>query len=266
MKSKPIWLRVSSSILVMCSVGLVCLTGVKSSASTIEYNTIPAWVGEGVAALGGNGVSAYGQTFVVPATAPRLDSFTFVIGEFLDGPPVPYRAYVAQWDGALKHPTGSILFESDVRKSTDTGWTQTTIDTGGLTLTPGVSYIAFLGTFGLFSSLEEQLKGAIIGSNPYADGQFFYFGDNATTAQLDSIFLKKWQLPIGGSGTPETQDLAFRMSFSVPEPTSLTLLLSAGMCLLAASRQWRRRKHAQDDASQQRSDYGNRSRPSQQPT
>ena len=211
-----------------CSVGLAALP-------TMSIDTTPTWTGGGAAPLGGNGVSTYGQSFLVPSYAPTLESFAFYIDEHDNGPPVSFRAYVAPWDNLSDSLSGPFLFVSAVTTSTNNqgagGWERIEFDTNSLLLNANETYIAFLATFGLFDSIDEELKAGLVNGNPYSDGRFYFFAANANTAQLDSLYgpNNDWAV-LTSSG--DNRDLATVLVFSVPEPSTALYLVLALLVLL----------------------------------
>ena len=75
----------------LLSVLLLATSNLDAETTIGTLNTWRQNPGGGVGALGGNGVSAYGQTFVAPSDRV-LQSFTFVVDEFDTILPVRVRA------------------------------------------------------------------------------------------------------------------------------------------------------------------------------
>ena len=73
----------------------VISVGVATASSVIDTTT--AWTGQGVAPLGGNGVSAYGQSFVAPDD-PVLHHVTLYLNEHLPPYlPINYQVVLTRW-------------------------------------------------------------------------------------------------------------------------------------------------------------------------
>jgi hypothetical protein len=197
------------------------------AATTID--TTPYWTGGSVAALGGNGVVAYGQTFTVPLDAPVLQSFSVFVAGFGTTLPVEFQGYVAGWNNSpsVFRPSTPVLFTSPVRASTggNSDWQEVTVNTGNLLLTPGGQYVFFLGTFGLFQGIQYQLKmGFIDSSSPYSGGEFVFDSQGAATATTSPAFTIPWDIV---PGTAAGADAAFIATFApVPEPSAVSLLFA----------------------------------------
>jgi hypothetical protein len=183
-----------------------------------------------------------GQTFVAPAFT-RLDEFRFHLGNLRSFPLVGYHAFVAAFDAVTERVAGPILFQSALTQGTDPFTpTLTTFTTGGIAVTPGQRYIAFLGAPGLAGS-SEQRSGAVFRTvgDTYAGGEArMAVAYNGT---LPSILEARF--------TPVGDDFAFAATFSqpavatVPEPGTAALLAGG---LLGTALVARRRRAARGGA------------------
>ena len=186
----------------------------------VAQTTIGSGGGSEIHPFGHDGATAtYGQTFTVPAVDTRLDNFSFWLEQ---GPAINFRAYVFAWNPTVQRATGSALFMSDVMSGpAGAGNSEIAVSTGGIDLTPGGIFVAFLSTTG------ETGSGSIHWSSSrgdgYAGGGFVYF-NNHTAAQWTT---QAWDL---GSPHPGFGDAQFAMTFNaadvstVPEPASIALL------------------------------------------
>ncbi|HEX3157618.1 MAG TPA: PEP-CTERM sorting domain-containing protein [Gemmatimonadaceae bacterium] len=183
--------------------------------------TIGSGNGSSIGTFGHGATATYGQTFTVPAVDARLDNFSFWLEQ---GPAINFRAYVFAWNPTLQRATGSALFMSDVMSGpAGAGYSEVAVSTGGIDLTPGGIFVAFLSTTGETGSGTTRWSST--GADGYAGGAFVYF-NNGTAAQWTT---QSWD---GGSGNFQAPggDLQFAMTFNaadvstVPEPASMALL------------------------------------------
>ena len=212
----------------LCCAGCIVLSCFTVEAGT-TIDTTRYWTGGNVAALGGNGVVAYGQTFTVPLDAPVLQSFSLFLAGFGTTLPVQVQGYVASWNNSpsVFQPSTPVLFTSPVLTLSggNSDWQEITVNTGNLLLTPGSQNVFFLGTFGLFQGTQYQLKMQLVdSSSPYSGGEFVYDSQGAATATTSPTFTIPWSVV---PGTAAGADAAFIASFqAVPEPTAAALLLA----------------------------------------
>jgi hypothetical protein len=201
-----------------------------SNVSAGTINTVPAWNSAGqptIAPFGEGQTSTYGQTFTATSgLGLQLDSFSFYLSNVASSNTL-FSAHVAAWDG-LK-ATGPILYSSGNSNIPvgRTGFTPFTFNTGGINLTDGTQYVAFLTTSAIDPNGNTTTSmGVVSNPNTYSGGAFVFF-NNTTFAQLTTT---TWDNFLGNFG-----DAAFEANFSaasspVPVPSSLALLVSATMC------------------------------------
>lgn len=179
-----------------------------------------------------------GQTFTVPYSATRLDSFSFYLR---DTPPnelepdfVDFEALVMAWDG--EKATGPVLYQSYPISTTNNGFPTTveggfeeiTVNTHGLELLAGQEYVAFFSATNFFDGIGGEANFLYTNADVYSGGGYVWM---YTEGDLGALTTRRWD---GVIGTPATgfaplNDLAFRMSFAqVPEPTT-ALLMGAGL-------------------------------------
>ena len=195
----------------------VCLL---TPALLAAQTTIGSGGGSAISPFGhGGNTATYGQTFTVPAVDARLDTFSFWLGQ---GPTINFRAYVFAWSPTLQHATGSALFMSDVMSGpAGAGFSEVAVSTGGIGLTPGGIFVAFLSTTGEMGSGGTNWS-VSNGGDGYTGGALVYF-NNATSAQWTT---ESWD----GADAFQGLDMQFAMTFNaadvstVPEPASIALL------------------------------------------
>jgi hypothetical protein len=228
----------------MAALALLAAWDARAGTGTVVYDTLPEWDGTTAIATWGSVQSGYtptvGQTFVAPSDVLTLDSFSFEATDFTAGSTLSYQAAVYAWSGSLlggnapQGATGPALYTSPDTVFVDTGTFQTvTVNTGGIALTPGASYVALLTTSdpgsiaGNNSSLdlfEMGLTGFFM-HQPNNGGGGFNFYNNSSSSQINTT---PWD------DFADNGDLAWTATFTtaVPEPGSLTLLALGAAGLL----------------------------------
>lgn len=222
---------VSKTLGCLAAVLTIALCKIGTAETIIDNTTI--WGGQDVGTWGEPPQTAtHGQTFTV-GTDTRLDSFTFYIAHDSSHDPLTFAAYVMQWDPTGKHATGPILYQSGTLHSTDAGVTPVhasfsvqplSVSTGGVELTTGQQYIAFFSASVVNAGDGRGWIGYSPGNN-YSGGEFAFIGNGTNFAALST---SQWT-----TGFPETGgDLAFKMAFNVPEPSTVCLgLVGIGLVL-----------------------------------
>ena len=227
----------------------VLLAAPLSAQTTIE--TTSFWDGlMQVQPFGKPNTATYGQTFVAPSSDNVLESFSFFLRDLGGGPDLQFQGYVAAFDPTIgvSRIIGANLFTSAVRAGPTTAtFTRYDFDVGGLALTPGSTYVAFLSTAGHFGAIPldtgmvswGQIQTAAI--DPYPAGHFVFSNNGNDFALLSTL---PWTSFDGG-------DLAFELRFTggpepspgvVPEPSTV-LLMGTGMGILLLGVVRRRRRN-----------------------
>jgi hypothetical protein len=188
-------------------------------------DTTPSWNGtDFIQPFGEFNTATYGQTFTV-GSDNILNDFTFFLNDF-DGQSdvVNFAAYVAEWDGSKA--TGPILYESIPQSTTNApGFEQFTFNTGGIGLTSGKQYVAFLSASNFFDGTSDIAGlGAITSQDVYSGGDFVFYNNGSDFSLLTQ---NAWDGGVG-NGFGES---AFKASFSqkiasVPEPTTMLGILA----------------------------------------
>ena len=189
-----------------------------------------------------DGMGVGGQTFTPPGSDTVLDSFTYY-GKLRTPRPLYFKGYVMEWDGS--RAKGPVLFESEQLSLSEYHGTYTPmpVATGGVSLTAGKQYVAFLWVTGPYDTWCNFGGSGVLGEagtnpwfyNTYPNGE--YVTQSRTMSEdFSKVTSTPWGIPTAQSG-----DIAFTMTFSapVPEPSAFVLLGMGAAGLLALA--WRRR-------------------------
>ena len=206
------------SIMVIQDVGLAgtiinTYTIVVTRASAVMNTTI-GWNGEDNLAPFGKGrivtgaFSVFGQTFVVAADAPTLQRLSFWLQHSpndTSGEDVFFSVVVMAWN--TDRATGPVLYESALQSITTAQSTMTEylVDTGGLPLVPGQTYVAFLSANnGFWNTTATLIRVGFQNADVYSQGAAWIVD---TDNNLDLVTSTPWINPSG------TADLVVMFSF-----------------------------------------------------
>jgi hypothetical protein len=227
----------------------VLLAGPVSAQTTIETASFWGGVSE-IQPFGKPNTATYGQTFIAPSTDNVLQNFSFYLRDLGGASDLEFQGYVAAWDptAGVTRLTGPLLYSSPIRSgpSTTQTFTQVQFDVGGLSLTAGSTYVAFISASGHFASTSLASATASWGFVPtdgtdaYPEGGFVFLNSGDNFSLLSTT---PW-------GTVGASDLAFEMVFDngevptvIPEPSTV-LLMGTGMGILMLGLARKRRRSA----------------------
>lgn len=212
----------------LLGIALLAATAVSAPAQTVGSGG-----GSSIIYWGKPNTQTYGQT--VTAVNGSLDSFSFWLQ---GGSSLMFQAYVFAWDQGTLRATGNSLFTSAIMAAPGgSGFQQVLINTGGVAVTTGNMYVAFLSTSGLGGS--GQIAWESTGGDGYNGGAFVFLNNGEDTGQWTS---SQWSTNWQGAGSDLRFDATFSPGVSVaPEPGSM-LLLATGLVGLGAAGIRRRRK------------------------
>lgn len=174
-----------------------------------------------VGRFGAPNTATYGQTLTAPTGVITLDQFTFQLENDYGHQPFSFQGYVASWNGQMM--TGTPLYASLLQSSPQpaAGVVTYTFNTGGVAVTPGAQYVAFLNASPFIASNPGVLSSTNMPTSTnfpnddYAGGKFVYMNNGSDFAALSTT---PWS-SFSGSG-----DVAFTATFSevstTPEPTT----------------------------------------------
>jgi len=207
-------------------------------AQAVNFDNTGSWDGStSLSDWGTSGSTAtYGETFVAPsAGSVTLNDFTFYLNEIDESSTtITYEAAIYAWSGTGV-ATGSALFSANLSLTGNVdAFDAVTVNTGGLTLTPGDNYVALFTTSDPTSLAQNGTTSAGFGwgwvdsSVANDGGGTFVYYNNQTSSQLTDG--STWDNSSGFG------PLAWKADFTtVPEPATLALI-SLGVAGLFVSR------------------------------
>lgn len=185
--------------------------------------------------FGSPDTATYGQTVTTPGVDNVLNSFSFILGpSLLNGDPITFQGYVAQWDGAKA--AGPMLYTSANQTYSGGGSQTYSFNTGSLALTPNQKYVLFINASSNFPTPGTTGQ-AIVSTNPYAGGEFVYLNNGGDFGLLTT----------NGWNTFPNSDVAFTASFSSPVavPLETDALPVLGSTIFLGLGIWGKRKRDQ---------------------
>ena len=156
--------------------------------------------------------ATYGETFTAPTNGDvNLQDFGFYMGNpDTSGDNILLRAYIATWNGTH---AGTLLYVSADYDYANTGDAHLTFTTGGLTLTPGATYVAFLSVSELFG--QSGGTSHISSGDPTIPGGNFVWYNNQS--DFGALFTNNWD------NTGVKPDWAFNATFTAEAGNAITL-------------------------------------------
>jgi hypothetical protein len=152
--------------------------------------------------FGNPNTATYGETFTAPTNGDvNLQDFGFYIGNPDFPGNILLRGYIATWTGTR---ADTLLYTSADVDYPNTGNDHLTFSTGGLALTPGATYVAFLSV----SELYGQSSGtayATPGDPTIPGGNFVWYNNGS---DFGALFTNSWD------NTGVKPDWAFSATFT----------------------------------------------------
>ncbi len=178
--------------------------------ATMVIDTTANWKGTESAAPFGDGgaVEVFGQTFVVLAEAPTLQSLSFWLQHSPDdtsGEDLYFSIAVMEWN--TDRASGPVLFESTLQSITTAQSTMTEylVDTGGLNLVPGQEYVAFLSAKnGFWDATSTLMRVGWQNADTYSNGAAWTLNTDNNPNLITSA---AWDNTLG------TADFVVRLAF-----------------------------------------------------
>jgi hypothetical protein len=211
---------------VTASAACVVLGGIGNAQAATIIDTTPSWDGfQSIGQFGENNFGTFGQTFTV-GSDNVLNNFTFYVDDETNSAPVNFAAYVMAWDGTKA--SGSILYQSGQQTTAGSaGQEPFTFNTGGINLTAGQQYVAFLSVSNFFNGTTDSSFVGYVGSDTYAGGElFFQFNGN----NFGALSTNSWY-SFGNAELAFTANLSGSTQ-SVPEPFTIVGTLIGGTAAL----------------------------------
>jgi hypothetical protein len=202
----------------------IALTLLAAAAqATTTYTSVPN--GSGISPLAVPDTTTYGEVFTAPsAGGSTLDSFSF----WLEGSLAQAYGGVGTWMGT---GIGTNLFTSATFGTAYAGFTEVTVNTGGLALTPGQQYVVYFSNSGIAgdsgSDTFEQGSGSALEHGGMA------WDNNGGNSPVHA----NWGGCQGGCNITLASTMTFSPS-AVPEPATYAMF---GLGLLGIAIARRRR-------------------------
>ena len=151
--------------------------------------TVPDWNGSSAVSAFGYGASAtatYGETITATDANKVLTSFTF---EMKMPATTTFRGYVYGWNGSMATEQ-KFASSSDRHTILDnTSFEPSTFSTGGIELTPGLSYVLFASTTGTDpGGIGQGIWGQTQMASSYAGGEFVFINNT----NMDQLTNSQW--------------------------------------------------------------------------
>ena len=214
--------------------------GFMATASAQPIDTTPDWNGTTfISSFGSPNTATYGQTLTVPAGTTSLHNFSFRLSNSGGTTTQTIRCFVFVWDSGTQRAVGTPLYLSDPFAYTFTAalGSYQTLNCGGSTpISVTAGQLIVIGATVSYEALQPNSAwrwGALSTNTTYSGGQFVFFNNGTTPAQLTS-----------GSWNTIAQDLAMTVGFgnSIPTLSEWGLILAASLVALFGFARLRRQR------------------------
>ncbi len=162
--------------------------------------------------FGSPNTTTYGQVVTVPPGQVSLESFAFYVDL---SPQLIFRPYVYAWNG--HRATGADLYEGPELHSTEEGAFQPiTVETGGVSLTPGEQYVLFFSMSNDAAAdesleLDEGAWGGGIEKSVYGEGEWVYINNGYRPPEWTET---EWDSYDGGYGASPSEPTDMNSAFT----------------------------------------------------
>jgi len=146
------------------------------AAQSVTVSNTAQWNGiDGIGTFGIPADATYGQIFTPPAGVRALSSFSFFVDDNLNPDPVSFQGFVMAWDGFKA--SGPVLYQSGTLTTTNNhgadGFERITVNISpGLSLIPGMNYVAFFSASNFFAGMSGDARLGVESSGAYPGGGF----------------------------------------------------------------------------------------------
>lgn len=173
----------------LCAALAGALAGIAAPAQAQQaISTVNQWNGaQNISDWGTLITATYGQTLSAGNTLSVLGTFTFYVQTSgLGAVQQQYKAYVYEWNPATQRIVGPALFASPVLTAPvhTAAFTPVTVNTGGVGLVPGKTYVFFVTISGLPAQGNGAYRFGSVAGNSYAGGQFVFINNNTLDFSL----------------------------------------------------------------------------------
>ena len=212
----------SKSIFVLLIVLIV--SGVSQAA--FIFDSTSSWTGTSMGAFGGDAL--IGQTFGAEIGNTRLDYFSFYVADDVNPDFMIFNFHVMEWSIPQLKPVGPVIYSSGLISSTNNhgigGWEKITFEINGLELESAGSK-AYIAIVSVPSGVNGTCWLGYVGD--VYSGEFTY-----ASGGINDALTTNWTTDYPG----HNGDMAFEIGFNVPEPATLSLLVTCGLTFVQKRR------------------------------
>jgi hypothetical protein len=217
----------------------VLVVFVGNASADVTYNNFTGYSAYW-SPFGNPDTATYGETFTAPSTGGNvLQNFSFYMAGPYSSGDIELGAYIATWTGTN---AGTLVYSSAELDYSNTGDAQLSFTTGGVSLSPGENYVAFLSVSQYYGQ-SAGLAYISAGAATIPGGNFVYSNNSG---DFSALFNSSW------ATTGIKPDWAFTADFSptaVPEPSTVAIALSGAVAFIAYGLLRRRTEHRRRTAA-----------------